>query len=413
MNSIRINSTRLWQSLMAMAKIGATPAGGCNRQALTELDQQGRDLFVQWCKEAGCTIKIDTMGNIFARRAGKSNDKPAVITGSHLDTQPTGGKFDGVYGVLAGLEVIRSLNDAGIETEHPIEVVCWTNEEGARFSPAMIGSGVWTGVFDLEYGHSRTDKEGVSIKSALEQIGYLGDNPAQHQPIKAAFELHIEQGPILEAEEKQIGIVSGVQGMNWYDVTLKGKACHAGPTPMDVRKDSVQGAAAIINELYQLIDAHAPWSRVTFGDIAVSPGSRNTMPETLVLAVDLRHPDQAVLDSMEDAFKAIVATTAEKFGLSAEVHEEWKSPAVSFDKNCIEAVRQSTHDLGYTCKEMFSGAGHDAVYLSRVAPTSMIFIPCEDGLSHNEAENTTIEETEAGCNVLLHAMLISAEAIPD
>ena len=390
---------------MEMAKIGATVKGGCNRQALTDLDKQGRDLFIDWCREAGCTIKIDQMGNIFARRPGRDNTLPPVITGSHLDTQPTGGKFDGVYGVLAGLEVIRSLNNAKVETETPLEVVVWTNEEGARFSPAMIGSGVWAGVFDVDYAHSRQDKDGNSLGSELSRIGYKGTQTAKAPTIKAAFEAHIEQGPILENENRQIGILSGVQGMNWYDLIIEGQPCHAGPSPMESRRDPFMGLTAITQRLYNIAEAYAPWSRITFGDITATPGSRNTVPERLTLAVDLRHPDQTVLEKMDKQFRHVVEEESAKFGLNSCIHDEWQSPAVTFDEQCVVAVRNAVDNLGYSSMEMFSGAGHDSVYVSQAAPTSMIFVPCEKGLSHNEAENAKPEDLEAGCNVLLHAMV--------
>jgi len=404
-SDLRVNGQRLWDSLMEMARIGATAKGGCNRQALTDLDKQGRDLFVQWCEDAGCNVTFDEVGNIFAQRPGKNPDLPPVITGSHLDTQPTGGKFDGVYGVLAGLEVVRSLNDAGIETEAPLEVAVWTNEEGARFSPAMIGSGVWAGEFDLDYAYAREDKEGNTFGAELQRIGYKGDIPAKPRPLAAAFEVHIEQGPILEAEEKTIGVLSGVQGMYWYDLTLTGQPCHAGPSPMEGRRDPFMGLHRILDQLYRLAEEHAPWARATFGDIRVEPGSRNTVPEKLVLAVDLRHPDQKILDQMDQRFRQIAAAVAEETGLKHDIRDEWRSPAVAFDPKCVEAVRSAVAELGYSNKEMVSGAGHDSVYISRVAPTSMIFVPCEKGLSHNEAENAEPEDLEAGANVLLHAML--------
>ena len=406
--SIRVNANRLWDSLMAMGKIGETPKGGCNRQALTELDKQGRDLFIQWCEDAGCQVRVDKMGNIFARRAGSNNDLPAVITGSHLDTQPTGGKFDGVYGVLAGLEVIRSLNDEEVVTQAPVEVVVWTNEEGARFSPAMIGSGVWSGVFELDYGLSRSDKAGVTISQALTTIGYDGKETCEPFAIKAAFEAHIEQGPILEAEQKQIGVVSGVQGMKWFDLTIEGQPCHAGPSPMEGRKDPFVGLTSIVSELYEIAKDYSPWSRVTFGDIKAEPGARNTVPERLILAVDLRHPEQAVLERMEDRFRSLVHTVCQRHGLTGSIREEWDSPAVTFDASCVASVQGAVEELGYSHMKMFSGAGHDSVYVSRVAPTSMIFVPCEKGLSHNEKENAAPGDLAAGANVLLSAILDQA-----
>ncbi|MDT4830632.1 N-carbamoyl-L-amino-acid hydrolase [compost metagenome] len=408
--SLRINPERLWGRLMDMARIGATEQGGCNRQALTDLDKAGRDLFVSWCEAAGCTISVDRMGNIFARRAGLDDSLPPVLTGSHLDTQPTGGRFDGVYGVLAGLEVIQTLNDAGLRTRAPLEVAVWTNEEGARFSPAMIGSGVWAGAFDLAYGHGRTDKQGASIAEELARIGYLGECEASARPLAASFEVHIEQGPILEAEGLQVGVVTGVQGIRWYDLTLEGQPVHAGPTPMTVRRDPFMGLAPILQRLYRLAEEHGPWARVTFGDIRAEPGSRNTVPERLALAVDLRHPEQAVLERLDAAFRVIVAEEAERFRLQAGIREEWHSPAVVFEAGCVAAVQGAVDELGYSHLRMCSGAGHDSVYLARVAPTSMIFVPCEGGISHNEAENAAPADLEAGANVLLHAMLRMAHS---
>jgi N-carbamoyl-L-amino-acid hydrolase len=407
---IRINGQRLWDSLMQMAQIGATQRGGCNRQALTDEDKQGRDLFASWCHDAGYAVSVDEMGNMFARRPGRNPDAPPVITGSHLDTQPTGGKFDGVYGVLAGLEVLRTLDEAGIETEAPLEVVVWTNEEGARFAPAMVGSGVWAGEMERDEVYAIEDKAGKRFVEELERIGYRGDLPAQPRPIRAAFEAHIEQGPILEAEALQIGILTGVQGARWYDLTIEGQPVHAGPTPMEVRRDPFMGTLPILEYCYELAAQYAPWGRATFGDIKAEPGSRNTVPERLIVNVDLRHPDPAVLDEMDHLFRAFVAETCEAKGLQGRVDELWHMPVTEFDPDCVDAVRSATAELGYSCMEMVSGAGHDAIYLAKVAPASMIFVPCKDGVSHNEAEDAKPEDLEAGCNVLLHAMLKMANA---
>ncbi len=393
---------------MRMAQVGATAKGGCNRQALTDLDKQARDLYIDWAKQAGCAVRIDQMGNIFARRAGAHEHLPVVMTGSHIDTQPTGGKFDGVYGVLAGLEVIRSLNDQRIQTLAPVEACIWTNEEGARFSPAMIGSGVWGGAFDLQYGHNRADKQGKTIKEELRRTGYLGAVACQPHPVRGFFEVHIEQGPILEKEGRQIGVVGGVQGMHWYDLIITGQPVHAGPTPMEDRHDPFMALHKIVAELYALIERYGPQSRVTFGDIKAVPGARNTVPESLVLAVDLRHPSQQTLDEMDARFRDIAAQACHKRQLGCEVRDEWRSPAVVFNDECIAAVRDSTQRLGFSYLEMTSGAGHDSVYVSKVVPASMIFIPCEGGISHNEAENATQADVEAGCNVLLNAMLALA-----
>jgi len=402
---MRINGQRLWDSLMEMAQIGATPRGGCNRQALTEEDRQGRDLFVGWCRAIGCEISVDEMGNIFARRAGRDNTLPPVITGSHLDTQPTGGKFDGVYGVLAGLEVLRTLEDAGLETEAALEVVVWTNEEGARFAPAMMGSGVWAGEMQRDDIYATTDKAGKPFVEELARIGYKGDLPATPRPIRAAFEAHIEQGPILEAEQLQIGVLTGVQGARWYDLIIEGQPVHAGPTPMEVRRDPFMAALPVLQYCYDLAREHGPWGRATFGDIRAEPGSRNTVPEKLVVAVDLRHPDSAVLDQMDEQFRLFVKTTCSDKALDGRVEELWHMPVTAFAPECVDAVRSATQALGYPHMEMVSGAGHDSLYVAKVAPTSMIFVPCQDGISHNEAESAKSEDLEAGCNVLLHAML--------
>ena len=407
---IRINGQRLWDSLMIMAEIGATERGGCNRQALTDEDKLGRDLFADWCRDAGCNVSVDEMGNIFARRLGSNTDAPPVITGSHLDTQPTGGKFDGVYGVLAGLEVLRTLEEAGVETDAPLEVVVWTNEEGARFAPAMVGSGVWAGEMLRDEVYSIEDKAGKRFGEELERIGYRGDLPAKPRPIRAAFEAHIEQGPILEAEALQIGILTGVQGARWYDLTIEGQPVHAGPTPMEARRDPFMGVLPILEYCYELAEKNAPWGRATFGDIKAEPGSRNTVPERLIVNVDLRHPDPAVLDEMDRLFRTFVAEACEAKKLRGLVEELWHMPVTEFDPNCVDAVRSATAELGYSSMEMVSGAGHDALYVAKIAPTSMIFVPCKDGISHNEAEDAKSEDLEAGCNVLLHAMLRMAKA---
>ncbi len=406
--NLRIDGTRLWDSLMEMARIGATPAGGCNRQALTDEDKLGRDLFLKWCRDLGCDIRIDRMGNIFARRAGTDPEMSPVITGSHLDTQPTGGKFDGVYGVLAGLEVLRTMEDRGVQTKAPLEVVVWTNEEGARFSPAMIGSGVWAGEFPLEYGHSREDKAGKTIGAELERIGYLGEEPAEPKPITAAFEAHIEQGPILEKQEQLIGVVTGVQGIRWYDVTFRGTPCHAGPTPMADRRDPVQALAWLCERLYSEVKAYSDDARMTCGDLRAEPGSRNTVPEKVVLALDLRHPKPEGLEHLHRTLYRLAEQVEEATGATIDVREEWHSPPVQFDEQCIEAVNNAVEALGYSHRKMVSGAGHDSVYVSRVAPVSMIFVPCAGGLSHNEAESAEPDHLQAGCNVLLHAMLSCA-----
>ena len=407
-SELRINGERLWDTLDEMAAHGLTDKGGSNRQALTDEDKAGRDLFVSWCEAAGCQVRFDEMGNIFARRPGVNNELPPVITGSHLDTQPTGGRFDGVYGVLAGLEVIRTLEDAGVETEAPVEVVVWTNEEGARFSPAMMGSGVWAGVMDRDKIYDTQDKAGNRFEDELIRIGYKGDIPAIASPIKAAFEAHIEQGPILEAEGKTIGVLTGVQGVRWYDLIIGGEPCHAGPTPMESRKDPFMGALPILQACYELAEKYGPDGRVTFGDIQAQPGSRNTVPERLIINVDLRHPDADILDKMDAIFREKVISECDSRGLTSEVNELWHMPVTKFDGECVNTVRSVTEQLGYSYREMVSGAGHDSLYVAKVVPTSMIFVPCENGISHNEKENADINDLAAGCNVLLHSILSMA-----
>ncbi len=403
--NLSVNGERLWASLMEMAKIGPGVAGGNCRLALTDLDREGRDLFVRWCREAGCTIRIDKMGNIFARREGTDPTLLPVATGSHLDTQPTGGKFDGVFGVLAGLEVIRTLNDKNIETAAPIEASVWTNEEGSRFAPAMIASGVFAGVFDLDYAHARADVDGNTIGAELQRIGYLGDDPCGDHPIRAFFETHLEQGPILEAEEKTIGVVIGAQGQRWFELTLTGRESHAGTTPMNRRADALVGAAALIGEINRIALDHPPHAVSTVGMAEVRPNSRNTIPGSVFLTIDLRHPDADTLRAMANDLEATCRRICEAQGLTAELEEIWHSPPITFDPDCVAAVRAAAGDAGYANMDIVSGAGHDACYVSRVAPTGMIFIPCKDGISHNEIESATPEDLAAGCNVLLYAML--------
>ena len=405
MRDLRIQPDRLWDSLMEMARVGATSRGGCNRQALTDEDRRGRELFIGWCKAVGCAVRVDEIGNIFCRLEGAQPKLPAVLIGSHLDTQPTGGRFDGVYGVLAGLEVLRTLDENGVETRRAVEVVSWTNEEGARFPPALMGSGVWSGAFDLQDIYRTKDRNGAAVLDELERIGFKGDTPATPMSIEAAFEVHIEQGPILEQEGLQIGVVTGVQGIRWYDVVIEGEACHAGPTPMERRRDPFAALAPIIQESYGLATRFAPWSRVTFGDIRAIPGSRNTVPEKLLVHVDIRHADADVLEEMGALLRRTVARECDARGLASSVDERWHMPVTQFDPACIDAVWQATRRLGYGAMEMVSGAGHDSVYVASVAPATMIFVPCENGISHNEAESAKREDLEAGANVLLQAVL--------
>ena len=408
MTTIKINGQRLWDSLMEMGEIGGTEKGGVCRLALTDLDKQGRDLFVSWCKEAGCTVRVDKMGNIFARRAGRDNSLPPVVMGSHLDTQPTGGKFDGIYGVLSGLEVIRALNDQGIETEAPIEASVWTNEEGSRFPPAMVASGVFAGVFDLEYGLSRADLDGKTMGEELERIGYAGEDEVGGRPFKAFFEAHIEQGPILENEDTTIGVVTDAQGQRWYEVTLTGQESHAGPTPMSSRKDALLGAARIVDQVNRIGLDNAPLACATVGLMNVFPNSRNVIPGEVFFTVDFRHPDDKVLSAMDQQLQEISKNVADELGLEMKFEQIWYSPPVPFNKSCVDSVRDAAEAAGLSHRDIVSGAGHDACYISRVAPTAMVFVPCENGISHNEAENADPAHLEAGCNVLLQAVLQQA-----
>lgn len=405
MRNLSIDGDRLWRSLMRMAEIGATPKGGNARLALTDLDRAGRDLFVAWAKEAGMTVGIDRIGNIFARRAGRDPARPPVVTGSHLDTQPTGGRFDGVFGVLAGLEVVRTLNDRGIETEAPIEVAVWTNEEGSRFSPAMMGSGVFAGIWPAAEIEDKRDVDGARLGDELARIGYAGDLPVGNRPFTAYFEAHIEQGPILEAEEKTIGIVTGAQGQRWYEITVTGQEAHAGPTPMAKRRDALVGASRMIQEVNRIGLAHPPHACATVGFIQSSPNSRNTIPGRVFFTVDFRHPSDTTLSEMDADLKRSCRLIADTAGLSVEITDFWYFPPTPFDAACVDAVRKGAARLDLPAMEIVSGAGHDAVYVARVAPTGMIFVPCEGGISHNEVENAKPEDLAAGCNVLLSAML--------
>lgn len=406
---IEINADRFWGRLMKMAQIGKTPKGGVKRLALSDEDKTARNLFISWCQEAKCEIKVDAMGNIFALRPGKNPGAHAVMTGSHLDSQPTGGKFDGVLGVLAGLEVIETLNDHGLVTEHPLMVVSWTNEEGARFSPAMVASGVFSNSFSLDYAYSRMDKEGKTIKDELERIDYLGTDIIDPAKIKASIELHIEQGPVLESEKKDIGVVTGVQGIRWYDLHFKGEETHAGPFPMTHRKDPMKSAVRFVDQVYQFDQKFGPETRITVGYINSNPSVKNTVPGTVVASLDLRHPDPLQLEKMDQELRSLAGLWNQEDGEALEIEEIWHSPPVKFDDLCIRAVKESAVELCYSNREIVSGAGHDSVYLSKVVPASMIFVPCEKGLSHNEAENMSKEEAVKGANVLLHTLINLAE----
>ncbi len=407
-NAPRVSGKRLWSRLMAMAQIGATPHGGCNRQALTDLDFEGRELFATWAKEAGCTVRLDAIGNLFVRRRGLDDALPVVMTGSHLDTQPTGGKFDGVYGVLAGLEVIESLNDRAISTRHPIEVAVWCNEEGCRFPAAMMGSAVWSGRMTLESAYALQDRDGLSVREELERGGVSLSASVPRQPIKAAFEVHIEQGPVLEQKAKNIGVVTGVQHMSRHEVVVEGQEAHAGPTPMDMRRDPVRVLADVLPAIYAAAAKRGPQARLTVAVIETRPSSPNTVPGFLRFFVDLRHPDGAQYRSLREEVEGIVEAAVGRHGLKGGIRCVWQAAGVAFDPACVAAVREAAEALGCNALEMVSGAGHDSVNVASVAPTSMIFVPCAGGLSHNEAESASQADLETGANVLLHAMLAVA-----
>ena len=406
---IAVDGARLWASLMELAQIGATPKGGVCRLALTDLDKQGRDLVVSWGKAAGLTITTDKIGNVFMRRKGRNDALPPIACGSHIDTQPTGGKFDGNYGVLSGLEVVRTLNDRGIETEAPLEVIFWTNEEGSRFVPVMMGSGVFAGAFSLESVYAAKDVAGKTVKEELERIGYVGtEEPGKH-PMGAYFEAHIEQGPVLEDADKTIGVVTGVLGLRWYDCVVKGMEAHAGPTPMALRKDALQVATRIMQETVAIAHRYPPYGRGTVGFVQVHPNSRNVIPGTVKFSIDLRNVDNERLDTMDKEIRAFIEKTSKESGLEISIEQVSYFPPCPFEKGCIEAVAKGAKIFGYSTMEAVSGAGHDAVYMARLAPAGMIFVPCKDGISHNEIEDAKPEHLEAGCNVLLHAMLDRAK----
>jgi beta-ureidopropionase / N-carbamoyl-L-amino-acid hydrolase len=404
MTNLRIDGERLWGELMETAAIGGTPKGGICRLTLTDLDRQVRDWFKARAEKLGCTVSVDDMGVMYARRAGLA-DVPPIAMGSHLDTQPTGGKFDGALGVLGALEALRTLVEAGYQTYAPIEVVNWTNEEGSRFTPAMLASGTFAGVFTREWAAARRDRAGVGFGAALDTIGYRGSEPCGARRLSAHFELHIEQGPILEAEGLEIGAVTGVQGMRWYEVTVTGQDAHTGATPMRLRKNALLGAARVIEAVEQIAQANAPLAVGTVGSMEVKPNSPNVVPGEVFFTVDLRHPEAGTLDMMEQIFVREVDTACRPLGLEVKLAKIWDQPPVRFDDACVAAVRQAAKDAGYSVRDMVSGAGHDSAYVARVAPTAMIFVPCRGGISHNEAEFTSQEQCARGAQVLLQAVL--------
>ncbi|MGB3250239.1 MAG: Zn-dependent hydrolase [Tabrizicola sp.] len=404
-DNLRINSKRLWDSLMEMALIGPGVAGGCNRQTLTDADGEGRHLFASWCKAAGMSMGVDTMGNMLATRAGTDPAALPVYLGSHLGTQPTGGRYDGVLGVLGALEVVRTLNDMGVKTKHPIVVTNWTNEEGARFAPAMLASGVFAGIHTEDYAKSRKDPDGKLFGEELERIGWVGDEAVGARKMHAMLELHIEQGPILEAEGASIGVVTHGQGLWWLEITLTGKDAHTGSTPMNMRVNAGLGMARITERVHQIAMSHQPNAVGAVGQVKVFPNSRNVIPGKVVFTVDIRSPEQAKFDAMKAEVIRAAYAVAKELGLGCEIEDVGHFDPVTFDPGLVKIVRQSAEKLGYSHIDIVSGAGHDACWINRVAPTVMVMCPCVDGLSHNEAEEISSEWAAAGTDVLLHAVL--------
>jgi N-carbamoyl-L-amino-acid hydrolase len=409
--NLRIDPDRLWDSLMEMATIGPGVAGGSNRQTLTDADGEGRHLFRRWCEEAGLTLGVDEMGTMFARREGTDPDALPVYVGSHLDTQPTGGKYDGVLGVLGGLEVIRTLNDLGIRTKHPIVVTNWTNEEGTRFAPAMLASGVFAGVLDRDWAYARTDAQGKRFGDELERIGWKGEEKVGARKMKAFFELHIEQGPILEDEGIDIGVVTHGQGLKWLQVTLTGRESHTGSTPMPKRRNAGLGMARVTELVHEVAMDYQPHAVGAIGHMEIYPNSRNIIAGRTVFTIDIRSPDKAVLDEMDARIRDGIELICEALDIGYAIEQVGHFDPVTFDAACVKAVRDAAERLGYSHRDIVSGAGHDACWINRVAPTAMVFCPCVDGLSHNEAEDISKEWAAAGADVLFHAVVETAEIV--
>jgi len=406
-----VSRDRLWDTLMEMGKIGALSNGGCNRAALGSEDCRGRDQFIRWCRDAGCQVTFDAVGNIYARRRGRNASRPSVATGSHLDTQPHGGKFDGIYGVLAGLEVVRSLNDAEVETDAPIDVVCWTNEEGVRFSPPLAGSLAFAGLVDVGIVHNARTLDGTTVAEDLRSGGFLGTERPGSRALDCFIETHIEQGPILEARNKTIGVVTHIVGIRWSIVTVTGLDSHAGTTPMDKRRDALLGAAAMITTLNQIARNQDEFARLTVGKLQITPNSGATIPGQAVFVCDLRHPDLAILGSLEQRMHAAMRAIASEQGLQISIERSIDIAPLRFSQDLIDTIRSTANELGYSNMNMLSGAGHDAMNVARVAPTAMIFVPCKNGLSHNEAESATPDDLAAGAHTLMHALLARAHKV--
>ena len=409
--NLKINGDRLWNSLMDMAKIGPGVAGGNNRQTVTDEDGEGRHLFQSWCTAAGMTMGLDQMGNMFAHRAGTDADALPVYVGSHLDTQPTGGKYDGVLGVLSGLEIIRTLNDLNIQTKHPIVVTNFTNEEGTRYAPALLSSGVFVGIHTQEWAYEREDANGLKFGAELERIGWRGDEEVGARKMHAFFELHIEQGPILEAEAMEVGVVTHGQGLSWTQVTITGRESHTGSTPMPMRKNAGLGMARVLELVDEIAWSHKPHAVGAAGHIDVYPNSRNVIPGKVVFTIDFRSPELAIIEDMNARLRQGAQKICDEMGLEVTFEKVGGFDPVEFDAGCVSAVRNAAERLGYSHRDLISGAGHDACLINRVAPTAMVMCPCVDGLSHNEAEEISKDWAVAGTDVLLHAVLETAEIV--
>jgi len=408
LKDLRINGGRLQGSLEEMAKIGETPGGGVQRLTLTDEDKQARDLFVQWLKELDLEITIDEMGSIFGKRPGKNNDLPPVMSGSHIDSQPKGGRFDGILGVMGPLEALRTLHENKVETERPIVIVDWTNEEGSRFAPAMVASGVWAGALERDWVYDRTDITGKRFENELVRIGYKGSAPCEKWPVHCYYEYHIEQGPILEKEGKLIGAPKGILCLHWYDIYLEGEANQVGPTPMEGRHDALCAAAEMILKVNELPDRMGGNMVATVGEIQNYPNSRNIIPDKVHFTVDIRSWDDDHAIKAWDLVRKDFEGIAERRGCPIKIEETWRVEHSPFDEKRVQLIMDSADSLGYSYLHMVSGAGHDASYMNQICPTAMIFVPSIGGRSHVEVENTRWEDCEAGANVLLHAMLRSA-----
>ena len=410
-DNLKLDGDRLWQSLMDMAKIGPGVAGGNNRQTLTDEDAEGRELFKKWCLKENLKMGLDSMGNMFAERPGSEPDLLPVYVGSHVDTQPTGGKYDGVLGVLGALEMVRTLNDLNIKTRRPIVIVNWTNEEGTRFAPPMMASGVFAGMHTQDWAYGRTDADGKKFGDEIQRIGWVGDEKVGARKMHAFFELHIEQGPILEAENKDIGVVTHGQGLNWLQVTLTGRESHTGSTPMPMRLNAGLGMARITELVHTIAMKNQPEAVGAVGHCDVYPNSRNIIPGKCVFTIDFRSPSFDTQESMEKELREGAENIAKELNLELEIEKAGHFDPVTFDENCVAAVRNAAERLGYSHRNLISGAGHDACWINKVAPAAMVMCPCADGLSHNEAEDISKDWASAGANVLFQAVLETAEII--